>query len=113
MFTPRLEFIKGDDPVTIPIVELHLPTGAVELVGLGLIEVPFAELVDGYESVLRGNVNLWEEQTYVIIEVKAVIIVDEVLLLLEELLPFLHVLVWPTIATMEEAVVFVLPFLVL
>lgn len=110
-----IEVLEGDDPIAILIIELHLPAGAVELVGPGLIKVPLDELVKGYESVLRGQVDLWEERADAVVEIKAVVVVDDIFLLFEELLPLLHVLVRPAVSVfvVEEAVVLALPFLVL
>lgn len=80
------------------------------LVGPGLLEVPGGELVEGDESVLRGNVNLGEERLDAVGDVESLVVVDEVLLLLEELLPLLHVVI--RLAAVEEAVVLALPLLV-
>lgn len=105
----------GDNPVAILVVELHLPSGAVELVGSGLLEVPPGELVEGGEAVARGEVDLGEERADAVAEVEPLVVVDEVLVLPEELLPLPHVLVrLPSAAVaVQDAVVLALPLLVL
>jgi len=80
------------------------------LVGPGLLEVPGGELVEGDESVLRGDVNLGEELADAVGDVESLVVVDEVLLILEELLPLLHVVI--RLGAVEEAVVLALPLLV-
>lgn len=80
------------------------------LVSPGLLEVPGGELVEGDESVLRGDVDLGEERADTVGDVESVVVVDEVLLLLEELLPLLHMVI--RLAAVEEAVVLALPLLV-
>ena len=105
---------EGDNPAAALVVELHLPGGTVVLAGPGLLEVPGGELVEGYEAVRRSDVDLGEERADAVSEVEAVVVVDEILLLLEEFLPFLHVVVRPAavFVAVEEAVVLALPLLV-
>jgi hypothetical protein len=114
LLAQRVEGPEGDDPAAALVVELHLPGGTVVLVGPGLLEVPGGELVEGYEAVRRGDVDLGEERADAVSEVEAVVVVDEILLLLEEFLPFLHVVVRlaAVFVAVEEAVVLALPLLV-
>lgn len=112
LLAQRLESSEGDDSVAILVVELHLPGGAMELVGPGLIEVPPDELIEGDEAVLGAEVDLGEKRADAIGDVEAIVVVDEVLFLLEEVLPLLHVVALLGVA-MEDAVVLALPLLVL
>lgn len=112
LLAQRPESREGDDPVAVLVVELHLPGGAMELVAPGLIEVPPDELIEGDEVVLGAEVDLGEKRADAVGDVEEIVVVDEVLFLLEEVLPLLHVVVLLGVA-MEDAVVLALPLLVL
>lgn len=114
LLAQRVEGFEGDDPVAFLVVELHLPGGAVVLVGPGLLEVPAGEFIEGYEAVRRGDVDLGKERVDAVGEVETFVVVDEVLLLLEKFLPLLHVVVRlaAVFIAVEEAVVLALPLLV-
>jgi hypothetical protein len=113
LFAQRLKVPKGDDPVAVLVVELHLPGRAMELVAPCLLEIPPDELVEGDEAVLRVKVDLGEKRPDAVRDVEAIVVIDEVLLLLEELLPVLHAVILLVSVVVEEAVVLALPFLVL